>query len=158
MLSKANVDRVQRGLERRALWERAEQAAVPVAPPTMWCVYYTGERTSLALAALDGTIQFTERDPQPEPIPGDLAFAAAGGPWVRVKRDRWPGDEAIQVVIFGRVSSTMKNRPILENPVVWRNAPGHLLTRPIAERLQESANASWVRRPLLCAAVGPPLP
>jgi hypothetical protein len=124
-------------------------------PPT---VYYTGERTNLALAALDGTIQFAERHPQPEPKQGDLAFVAAGGPRVRVKRDRWPGDAPIQVVVFGRVSSTKENRLILDRPVVWRNAPGHLLTRPIAERLHESANAPWLRRPLPCAAVGPPLP
>jgi hypothetical protein len=61
-------------------------------------------------------------------------------------------------VIFGRVSRVTKDRLILDRPVVWRSAPGHLLTRPIAERLHESANASWLRRPLLCAAVGPPLP
>jgi hypothetical protein len=76
MLSKSTVDRVKRGLERRELWDRADQAAVPVLPPTMWCVYYTGERTNLALEALNGTIQFAERDEQPDPKQGDLAFAA----------------------------------------------------------------------------------
>lgn len=158
MPSDDSGDRERWGLERGELWDRANDAAVPVIPPTMWCVYYTGARTDLALRALEGTIQFVERDRQPDPRPGDLAFAASGGPPVRVKRDTWPGGEAIQVVIFGRVSSVTKNRLILERPVVWRNAPGHLVARALAERLHDSANASYPRRPLLCAAVGPPLP
>ena len=151
MLSVRNIQRVRRGQERFALSQRASQAAVPVHPPTLWCVYYSNESINLALGALDGTIQFTERAPQPDPKAGDLAFAAAGGPWARVKRHTWPGDEPIQVVIFGRVSSTTKNRLILDSPVVWRNAPGHLISRPIAERLHQSATASGPRRPLLCA-------
>jgi hypothetical protein len=158
MLSDRNVDRVKRGLERAELWDRANQAASPVLPTMMWCVYYTGERTQMALAALDGTLQFAELATEHEPLPGDLAFAAAGGPPVRVKRHRWPGDEPIQVVIFGRVSRTMKNRVAMERPVVWRHARGDLLTRPVADALHESANATWRRRPLLCPALGPPLP
>jgi hypothetical protein len=158
MLSDNTVDRGCRSDGRAELWDRADRLAVPVSAPTLWCVYYSGAHTDLALQALDGTIQFAGRDPQLDPKRGDLVFAAAGGGQVRVKRHTWPGEEPIAVVIFGLVASVTKNRLILDSPVVWGNVPGHLLNPTVADRLHYSAVGTDVRRPVLCAAVGLPEP
>jgi hypothetical protein len=124
--------------------------------PMLWCVYYTKGYTALALRALDGEFQFAERDDARAPRAGDIAFAAWGGPNIRVSRHLWPGAETIAMVAFGRVAVAEPNRLLVQQPVVWADVHEQYLSPAVTDRLYFSATSVMARKPVLCAAVGEP--
>jgi hypothetical protein len=163
MASDDTLDRArpQTPTEARELRDRlrARVASAAVAPPRMpmlWCVYYTREHTALALRALDGEYQFAERDDARAPRPGDIAFAAWGGPNSRVPRYSWPGDQTIAMVAFGRVAIAEEHRLLVRQPVVWSDVQDQYLSPAVTDRLHFSAMSVMARKPALCAAVGEP--
>lgn len=138
---------------------RARVGAEAVPPPRMpmlWCVYYIRDHTSLALRAVGGELQFAEHDGKRPPEPGDIAFAAWGGPNGHVSRYAWPGGQTIAMLAFGRVAAATPNALTVHSPTVWREVTQQYLSTDLADRLHSSAMTASVRKPLLCASVAMP--